>query len=77
MALGMFLLAPAAFGGIGAATPPPFNIVVSNVPGVQKPLYCNGARLDGNYPLSIAVDGQALNLTVATSADSLDFGLVG
>lgn len=80
MALGMGLLAPAAFGGIpglGAATPPPFNIVVSNVPGVQKPLYCNGARLDGNYPLSIAVDGQALNVTVATSADSLDFGLVG
>ncbi|MGD1256610.1 WS/DGAT/MGAT family O-acyltransferase [Mycobacterium seoulense] len=80
MALGVSLLAPAAFSGIpglGAATPPPFNICISNVPGVQNPLYYNGARLDGNYPLSIAVDGQALNITLATSADSLDFGLVG
>jgi len=36
-----------------------------------------GARLDANYPMSIALDGQALNITLATSADSLDFGLVG
>lgn len=80
MALGMSLLAPAAFSGIaglGAVTPPPFNVCISNVPGSQEPLYCGGARLDGNYPLSIAVDGQALNITVATSANSLDFGLVG
>src|SRR5262245_11589464 len=80
MALGAFLLAPAAFSGVaglGAVSPPPFNIAVSNVPGVREPLYCNGARLDGNYPLSIAVDGMALNITLATSAESLDFGLVG
>ena len=36
-----------------------------------------GARLDANYPMSIALDGQALNITLATSADSSDFGLVG
>ena len=47
------------------------------MPGVQHPLYRNGARLDGNYPMSMVVDGQALNITLATSADSLDFGLVG
>ena len=47
------------------------------MPGVREPLYRNGARLEGNYPLSIALDGQALNITLATSADSLDFGLVG
>ncbi|KMO84470.1 wax ester/triacylglycerol synthase family O-acyltransferase [Mycolicibacterium chubuense] len=73
-------LAPALLSlipGIGAATPPSFNLCISNVPGVQHPLYRNGARLDGNYPLSMVVDGQALNITLATSADSLDFGLVG
>ena len=44
------------------ATPPPFDIVISNVPGVREPLYWNGARLDGNYPMSIALDGRALNI---------------
>ena len=47
------------------------------MPGVREPLYLNGARLDANYPMSIALDVQALNITLATSADSLDFGLVG
>ena len=59
------------------AAPPPFNICISNVPGPQQTLYCNGARLDGNYPLSVAMNGQALNITVATCGDDLDFGLVG
>lgn len=31
----------------------------------------------GNYPLSIALDGRAMNITLATNADNLDFGLVG
>lgn len=66
------LLAPA----IGSVAPP-FNLVISNVPGAREPLYWNGARLDGNYPLSIALDGQALNITLSNNADSLDFGLVG
>lgn len=76
----MTVLAPAALAslpGVAASTPPSFNICISNVPGMREPLYCNGARLDGNYPMSIAMNGQALNITLATSADSLDFGLVG
>jgi WS/DGAT/MGAT family acyltransferase len=57
---------------------PPFNIVISNVStGRSEPLYWHGARLDGNYPLSIALDGQAVNITVTNNADNLDFGLVG
>jgi WS/DGAT/MGAT family acyltransferase len=73
------ILGPAAVGGLPGlrSTPPPFNVCVSNVPGVREPLYLNGARLDANYPMSIALDGQALNITLATSADSLDFGVVG
>lgn len=57
--------------------PPPFNIVISNVPGSSDPLYWRGARMTGNYPLSIALDGQAMNITVTTNAENLDFGLVG
>jgi diacylglycerol O-acyltransferase / wax synthase len=63
--------------GYLSTSPPPFNIVISNVSGARDPLYWNGARLDGNYPLSIALDGQALNITLANNADNLDFGLVG
>ncbi|MBV8349152.1 MAG: DUF1298 domain-containing protein, partial [Mycolicibacterium sp.] len=32
---------------------------------------------DGNYPLSIALDGQALNITMTNNGDNMDFGLVG
>ena len=31
-------------------------------PGVRQPLYLNGARQDGNYPLSIPVEGQVNRL---------------
>ena len=79
-ALSAFLIAPlglAAIPGFVSSAPPPFNIVISNVPGPTEPIYWAGARLAGNYPLSIALDGQALNITVVNNADNLDFGLVG
>ena len=41
--------------------------MISNVPGAREPLYWRGARLDGNYPLSIALDGQAVNITLANN----------
>jgi diacylglycerol O-acyltransferase / wax synthase len=70
-------VALAAIPGWVSSTSPPFNIIISNVPGPTEPIYCGGARLDGNYPMSIALDGQALNITLATNAGNLDFGLVG
>lgn len=76
-AANMAPLALAAIPGFVSAAKPPFNIVISNVPGPGEPMYWRGARLDGNYPLSIALDGQALNMTVVSNAGNLDFGLVG
>jgi hypothetical protein len=78
--LSAFLIAPlglAVVPGFVSSAPPPFNIVISNVPGPTEPMYWAGARLDGNYPLSIALDGQALNITVVNNAGNIDFGLVG
>ncbi|MGV0644185.1 WS/DGAT/MGAT family O-acyltransferase [Mycolicibacterium sp. XJ879] len=80
LALSAFLIGGVALAlvpGFVRTAPPPFNIVISNVPGAREPLWWNGARLDGNYPLSIPLDGLALNITLATNADNLDFGLVG
>jgi WS/DGAT/MGAT family acyltransferase len=70
-------LALAAVPGWVTSTSPPFNLVISNVPGPREQMYCGGARLDGNYPLSIVLDGQALNITLVSNADNIDFGLVG
>lgn len=52
-----------------------FNLIISNVPGVKKPLYLNGAPLKALYPFSIILDGQAMNITLTTYLDKLDFGI--
>lgn len=54
----------------------PANVVISNVRGSARPLYLNGARLVGQFPVSMLTDGQALNITVTSHDDSLDFGLL-
>jgi diacylglycerol O-acyltransferase / wax synthase len=76
-ALNTSSLALAAVPGWVASTPPPFNLVISNVPGPHEQMYWGGARMYGNYPLSSVLDGQALNITLVSNADNLDFGLVG
>ena len=52
------------------------NLVISNVPGPPMPLYLAGARMLTNYPASIVVHGLALNITVQSYDQSLDFGLM-
>ena len=52
------------------------NVVISNVPGPPMPLYLAGARMLTNYPASIVVHGLALNITVQSYDQSLDFGLM-
>ncbi len=55
---------------------PTWNLVISNVPGPQFPLYCAGARLEAHYPVSVITDGMGLNITVMSYCGHLDFGLV-
>jgi diacylglycerol O-acyltransferase / wax synthase len=63
--------------GIGRFAPPAFNVVISNVPGRRTVRYLNGAELQEMYPLSIPIDGQAVNITFTSYVDKLAFGIVG
>jgi WS/DGAT/MGAT family acyltransferase len=55
---------------------PPYNTVISNVPGPRKPMYWNGARLEGIYPASIVSEGVALNITLVSYGKNVDFGII-
>jgi diacylglycerol O-acyltransferase len=83
------LLAPWIVGGIAKAAfktysasglshrlPMLANLVISNVPGPQVPLYMAGAKMLTFHPMSIVVHGVALNITIQTYAGSVDFGLI-
>jgi diacylglycerol O-acyltransferase len=71
-------LAPAGLNLLTGINPKwqSFNVVISNVPGPKEPLYWNGARLQGIYPVSIVLDRLALNITVTSYIDSLEFGII-
>jgi hypothetical protein len=60
--------------GLAAAIPPIANVVISNVPGPQVPLYAAGARMATYWPLSIAEHGLGLNITVMSYAGAMGFG---
>jgi len=53
-----------------------FNVIISNVPGPKHQLYWSGAKLDGMYPVSIVTDGLALNITLTSYVDRLEFGVI-
>ncbi|HEU0101031.1 MAG TPA: wax ester/triacylglycerol synthase family O-acyltransferase [Mycobacteriales bacterium] len=53
-----------------------FNLIISNVPGPNVPLYYAGAELVAYYPLSAIADGQGLNITVMSYGGQLHFGLI-
>ncbi|MFN8228332.1 MAG: wax ester/triacylglycerol synthase family O-acyltransferase [Mycobacterium sp.] len=80
LALSALMIAPLGLGavpGYVAAAPPPFNVVISNVPGPRQPMYWCGARMSGDYPVSIVMDNLALNITLVSNDKNLDFGLIG
>ena len=80
MAMSALGMAPAVLPAllhIHGITRPPFNLIISNVPGPKQPQYFNGARLDGMWPLSIPIHGIALNITCTSYAGEMGFGLTG
>jgi diacylglycerol O-acyltransferase len=55
---------------------PVHNLVVSNVPGPQVPLYFLGAQVNAMYPLGPIFHGSGLNITVMSLNGTLDVGLI-
>lgn len=70
------MMAPAGLNMMTGLAPKwqAFNVVISNVPGPKEQLYWNGAKLEGMYPVSIPVDHIALNITLLSYMDQLEFG---
>ena len=56
---------------------PPYNVIISNVPGPRTTHYWNGAKMVGTYPLSIPINGMALNITCTSYDGKMGFGLTG
>jgi diacylglycerol O-acyltransferase / wax synthase len=52
------------------------NVVISNVPGPNVPLYLAGGKMVTYHPVSIVVHGIALNITLQSYNGSMDFGLI-
>lgn len=78
-----YMLAPqgpqvlSAMAGVRNPLPVAFNVCLSNVPGPRDVLYLNGSRLEAIYPMSIPIHGMALNITLESYADTLNFGFIG
>lgn len=63
--------------GITALPRHPFNLIISNVPAPNQPLYYNGARMTDIYPVSMISEAQAMNITMTRYDNQMTFGIVG
>jgi len=52
------------------------NVVISNVVGMREKRYTNGALIESDYPMSLLVPGQAMNITVISRANMLDVAVL-
>lgn len=61
--------------GLADIMPSTANLTISNVPGPPIPVFCAGAKVLAMFPVSIPIHGMALNITVQSYQDRLDFGI--
>jgi diacylglycerol O-acyltransferase len=52
------------------------NLLISNIPGSRDPQYLAGALLEAHYPLSAIFHGFALNVTIVSYGEQVDWGVV-
>jgi diacylglycerol O-acyltransferase len=54
-----------------------FNLLVTNVPGPQFPLYVLGRKLRDLFPIAFLPENQSLAVAIISYDGSIDFGLLG
>jgi WS/DGAT/MGAT family acyltransferase len=54
-----------------------FNLIVTNVPGPQFPVYLQGRQLLQGFPVAFLPNGQALAIAIMSYNGQLNFGLLG
>jgi WS/DGAT/MGAT family acyltransferase len=54
-----------------------FNLIVTNVPGPQFPLYLLGRELQDLFPVAFLPDNHALAVAIMSYDGGIDFGLLG
>ncbi len=54
-----------------------FNLIVTNIPGPQLPLYVLGRKLEDVFPVAFLPEDHALAIAIMSYNGGLDFGLLG
>jgi diacylglycerol O-acyltransferase / wax synthase len=54
-----------------------FNLIVTNVPGPQFPLYVRGRELDDVFPVAFLPENHALAVAIMSYNGKINFGLLG
>jgi WS/DGAT/MGAT family acyltransferase len=62
--------------GISDVANPRFNLVITNIPGPQQPLYCAGARQVATYAVPVINDGVGLNISAMSYDGGVHVGAV-
>ncbi|CAN5571604.1 hypothetical protein BH24ACT4_BH24ACT4_20680 [soil metagenome] len=57
-------------------TPPSNNVVISNVPGPDFPLYIAGGIVESMFQMGPLLMGMSMNITVFSYRDHVDFGFL-
>ena len=53
-----------------------FHLVVTNVPGPQFPLYCQGSKLVEAFPIAFLYEGQQVAIAIFSYCGTLNFGFL-
>ncbi|BBZ12316.1 WS/DGAT/MGAT family O-acyltransferase [Mycobacterium branderi] len=72
----LFNAASRLYPKTGLANFPVYNLIISNVPGPQAPLYFLGAQLKAMYPLGPIFHSCGLNITVMSLDGTLNVGIL-